>query len=142
MIEDILTIAASFIAGALRWLPTDFSLSFMQWLAVPVLAVYALWLFYLAIMNLKRAKDAGTMTKAALILALPIGIVGYVLDIAVNVIIGTLLFLDLPKLRHLTLSARLSDYYEADSTHWRSRLAGWLARNLLNTYDPSGQHID
>lgn len=112
----------------------------MTYILYAFAAMYALWLFYLAIMNLKRAKDAGTMTKAALVFALPIAIVGYILDVVVNVTIGTVLFLDLP--REVTLSSRMSRLYEPGSTAWRSRLAEWFARNLLNTYDPSGQHID
>lgn len=107
-----------------------------------VFPVYALWLFYLAIMNLKRAKDAGTMTRTALILALPIGIIGYVIDIVVNVTIGTILFMEFPHYARLTLSARMSYLYVEGSTDWRSKLADWFARNLLNSYDPSGKHID
>lgn len=105
-------------------------------------AIYGLWFFYLAIMNLKRAKDAGRMTPFAKVFAYGIAVPGFILDIAVNVTIGTLLFLEPPHYKRLTLSARMSHHYEAGSTAWRSRLAHWFARNLLDPYDPSGQHID
>jgi hypothetical protein len=103
-------------------------------------SVYLLWLFYLAIMNLKRAKDAGTMTPVALVLGYGIAVPGLLIDIAVNITVGTVLFLDVPRLSRLTLSARMSWYYEHD-TGWRRSLSEWFARNLLNTYDPSGKHI-
>jgi hypothetical protein len=117
-----------------------------DWLVIailsPIAVMYILWIFYLAIMNLKSAKDAGTMTKVAYSLALPMLVAGYILDIVVNVTIGTLLFLDFPHYKRLTLSARMSYLYEPGSTAWRSKLSEWFARNLLNNYDPSGQHID
>lgn len=34
-------------------------------LALAFLTVYALWIFYLAVMNLKRANDAGKLSKPA-----------------------------------------------------------------------------
>lgn len=103
-------------------------------------AIYVLWLFYLAIMNLKRAKDAGTMTPVARVLGYGIAVPGLILDVIVNVTVGTVLFLDAPHLSRLTLSARMSWYYNND-TGWRRDLSEWFARSLLNTYDPSGEHI-
>jgi len=35
-------------------------------------SMYVLWVFYLAVMNLKRARDAGTLTKPALVLGMPV----------------------------------------------------------------------
>lgn len=110
--------------------------------AIALGTLYTLWFFYLAIMNLKRVKDSGRMTKFAYIVALPMAAFGYVLDIVVNIVIGSILFLELPHYKRLTLSARMSYHYEPDSDKWRSKLANWLARNLLDAYDPSGQHID
>jgi hypothetical protein len=93
-------------------------------------------------MNLKRAKDNGTMTPVAEKLGYSIAIPGYILDILVNIFIGSILFLEFPHYKRLTLSARMDYLYVPGSTSWRSRLADWFARNLLNTYDPSGEHID
>lgn len=116
-------------------------------------SVYMLWILYLAIMNLQRARDAGTMSMTAKAFAIPIVAIGGILDIAVNLTVGSALFMEPPKLpayttiskfvRDLTLSARLNYYWNDDEadTSWRKRLAGWLARNFLNTYDPDGQHI-
>lgn len=105
-------------------------------------SVYALWFFYLAIMNLKRGMVAGRLTPVAKVFGYGIAVPGFLLDIAVNVTIGTLLFLELPHYQRLTLSARMSHHYQSGSTAWRSKLAHWFAVNLLDPYDPSGQHID
>jgi len=129
------------IVAALGWLP-DWSLFALEYMAYALAAIYGLWFFYLAIMNLKRAKDAGTMTPFAKVFAYGIAVPGFLLDIAVNVVIGTVLFLELPHYKRLTLSARMSYHYVPRSTAWRSRLAHWFARNLLDPYDPSGKHID
>ena len=105
-------------------------------------SVYALWFFYLAIMNLKRGMEAGRMTPLAKVFGYGLAVPGFLLDIAVNVTVGTVLFLELPHYKRLTLSARMSYHYQPGSTAWRSRLAHWFAANLLDPYDPSGQHID
>jgi len=113
-----------------------------MFIGYPLLAVWSLWIFYLAIMNLKKAKEAGTMTPVAKFCGYSIVIPGYILDILVNIFIGSILFLEFPNYKRLTLSARMDYLYVPGSISWRSRLADWLARNLLNTYDPSGEHID
>ena len=35
-------------------------------------STYALWIFYLAVMNLKRAKDSDLLTKTAMALGYPV----------------------------------------------------------------------
>jgi hypothetical protein len=107
-----------------------------------IAAVYILWFFYLAIMNLKRAKDSQLMTKFAYIAALPMLIGGYILDIAVNVTIGSILFLEFPHYKRLTLSARMSYHFCDGGDKWRTRLACWFAKNLLDPYDPTGSHLN
>ena len=65
---------------------------------------------------------------------------GLVLDVVYNVVVGTILFLDLP--RELTLTARLRRYRADASTHidLRYRLATFICTRLLNPYDPGGSH--
>lgn len=100
--------------------------------------LYVTWLFYLAVMNLKRAKDAGTISRAALFLGYPVLFIGLLFDLAVNVTVCSVLFLDLP--RETLMTARLKRYNETD-TGWRKQLALWFAYNLLDVFDPSGKHI-
>jgi hypothetical protein len=100
-------------------------------------STYALWIFYLAVMNLKRAKDTGLLTKTALALGYPVLIVGYILDCFVNLTVMTILLLEIPQ--ETTVTARLSRHNQS-STGWRKAVALW-AEPLLDPYDPSGDHI-
>jgi hypothetical protein len=99
-------------------------------------STYALWVFYLAVMNLKRAKDAGLLSKTAMALGYPVLIVGYLLDCFVNVFVLTWLLLELP--RETTVTSRLKRHNKG--TGWRKAVAAW-AEPLLDPYDPSGDHI-
>ncbi len=100
-------------------------------------ASYALWIFYLAVMALARARDTGTLGPIAYKLGVPILVVGYLLDFIVNVGPCTLLFLEPP--RETTVTARLKRHkYDAG---FRGRIARWMAAHLLDAFDPSGRHI-
>lgn len=103
-------------------------------------SMYVLWVFYLAVMNLKRAQEAGTLTKPALVLGMPVLVIGYAIDILVNVVVASVLFLELPHYQRLTLSARLG-YHLRNSSNWRYKLSLWIVRNLLDSFDPSGKHV-
>ena len=111
----------------------------LLWVWYGFAATYTLWMFYLAVMNLQRAHEAKTLSKVALVLGSPILIVGYLLDIFVNVVIMTVLFLELPK--QLTMTERLQKHIRTSpSGSWREKLASWFCTNLLDTFDPSGKH--
>lgn len=97
---------------------------------------YALWIFYLAVMNLKRAKDAGQLSKTAKVLGTPVLICGYLLDIFVNVFVMSVVLLEMPD--ELTVTARLKRHKK--STGWRLHVVLWL-EPLLDPYDPSGDHV-
>ena len=100
-------------------------------------AIYALWIFYLAVMNLKRVRDAGQLHKLALWLGTPVLIVGYLLDALVNVFVMTPILLEFPQ--ELTVSERLKRH-NRQSTGWRKSVAIWF-EPLLDPFDPSGNHI-
>lgn len=100
-------------------------------------ASYALWIFFLAVMNLKGARDAGLLGPVAYRLGVPILVAGYLLDFIVNVGPCTLLFLEPP--RETTVTARLKRHAPKDT--WRGDIARWMAAHLLDAFDPSGRHI-
>jgi hypothetical protein len=100
-------------------------------------AFYVLWILYLAVMNLKRVRDLGKLTKLARLLGTPVLFVGYVLDAALNFIIMTLILVELPQ--EMTVSRRLKRH-NLNSRGWRKAVAVWF-EPLLDPFDPSGDHI-
>lgn len=111
----------------------------MDKLIYSFLLLYLLWLFYLAVMNLYRAKKAQQISKVALWLGYPILILGALLDVLVNFIVMSLLFLETP--RELLVTSRLARHVKANKG-WRSKVAYWICHNFLNAFDPSGDHCD
>ena len=101
------------------------------------LLLYALWVFFLAVMSLKRAKDAGLLTRTAKCFGYPVLFVGLLLDFLANTFVLTVLLAELP--REGTVTSRLKRH-NLHSTGWRKAVAAW-AEPLLDPYDPSGDHI-
>jgi hypothetical protein len=101
-------------------------------------SIYALFIFYLAVMSLQRARDAGKLTRPVYYLSLPILYVGLLIDFLVNTLTASVLFLELPK--EWNVSARVKRHF-FESTGWRHVLAVWIAVSLLNPFDPSGAHV-
>lgn len=109
----------------------------IAYLAASVGAFYALWIFYLAVMNLSRAQKAGLLSKTALILGTPVLVIGYLLDAFCNIFVMTLVLLELPQ--ELTVTARLKRHHK-ESDGWRLAVVLWF-EPILDPYDPSGDHI-
>lgn len=99
---------------------------------------WRLWVYYLAVMNLKRVKDLpeglNTGSKIAGGFAL---IIGYVLDAYLNIVAMTLITGRLPK--ELTVSERLKKYNKEVGT-WGKKVATFM-EPFLDPYDPKGDHI-
>lgn len=110
----------------------------LQVLACGLASFYLLWILYLAVMNLQRARDNGSITRPAYCLGLPLLYGGLLVDCLVNVIPVSVLFLEPP--REFLVTQRLTRHANARNG-WRKRLAIWFAKNLLDTFDPSGQHV-
>lgn len=98
---------------------------------------WVLWVFYLAVMHLQEARDAGRIPKFAYPPAVATLTVGLVLDFVINVLPLSIAFLEFPKER--TVTARLKRHkYDTD---WRGKVARWVAAQLLDPFDPSGRHV-
>ena len=95
-------------------------------------STYLLWVFFLAVTALKKAKAAGTLTPITWTLAVPVLAIGFAIDFAVNVTVMTVLFLELP--REITVTARLKKYRRR-APSWRQSLANWFVP-ILNPFDP------
>lgn len=99
-----------------------------------LLSLYALWIFYLAIMALYRAKKENTISKVALILGYPVLIIGAFLDLLINVIICSVIFLEVP--REFLVTQRLTRHIK-ESKDYKQKIAKWICSNLLDSFDPS-----
>lgn len=100
-------------------------------------ACYGLWVFYLAVMNLKRVRDAGKLSPWALRFGYPVLLLGYVLDVLVNWFVVTLLLLEFPQ--ETTVTARLKRHNK-DSDGWRKAVVQFF-EPLLDPFDPDGNHV-
>ena len=98
---------------------------------------YALYVFYCAVMNIKRVRDMGKLTKVGYAFGLPTLWIGLVLDLAVNVLVMTPILMELP--RELTVTSRLKRHHR-DSTGWRLAVVKFF-EPVLDPLDPSGDHI-
>ena len=99
------------------------------------LIAMATLVFYLAIMNLKR--NRARINKTNGIFMWQIIIVGVLLDVAMNAIVGTIFFRELPK--EWLFTTRLQRHLK-DSIGWRLRMAAWWCEHLLDPFDPAGSH--
>jgi hypothetical protein len=105
--------------------------------AVSLGALYVLWGLFLAVMNLKQARDAATLPRAALIAGIPLLWVGYLLDFVLNVTLASLLFLEPP--REMTLSKRFQRWSRQQPGR-RQRIAFHALSLFLHPFDRSGGH--
>lgn len=101
-----------------------------------LIGIYILWIFYLAIMNLKRARDSGYLTGFVKYPSYLTLFIGLIVDFIINVIPCTFIFIELPK--EFTVTSRLKRHINNEG--WRSNVASWICMNLLNQFDPSGNH--
>lgn len=108
----------------------------LGWIIGGYFLAFATWLFYLSSMALLARKDE--MSMVARYHAYPIIAIGLALDFLLQMVVGTIAFLDWP--REWLLSPRLSRYRHDPDETWRRDLACWICRNLLDQFDPHGQH--
>ena len=106
------------------------------YIAASFVILYALWIFYIAVMNLKRVKDAGKLNTFAKILGYPVLFVGIVLDIIANVFVMTVILLELPK--EPLVTSRLKRHNRTGG--WRKKVVQFL-EPILDPFDPSGDHV-
>lgn len=101
--------------------------------------IYLTWLFFLAIMALKSARDNQKLTRVSEVLALPMLVVGWCLDFTLNMA-ATPVFLDFPQEWLLTI--RCDRYLHIVNptglNKYRQRFARLLCQNLLDPFQSGG----
>lgn len=106
----------------------------MKLLLLPPLLLWLTWGAYLSVMHLKAARDAGRLTPAAKVLGYPWLAVGLLLDVVFNVVVGSLLFAELP--REFLFTTRVSRLNDRPGR--RGDLARWFCSQLLDPFDAGG----
>lgn len=99
-------------------------------------AFYITWGWYLSIMHLKTARNQGKLTKTAKVIAYPWLVIGLLVDVLFNLVVGTLVFAELP--REFLFTTRVSRLN--DDGGWRGKLSRWFCSELLDPFDPAGKH--
>lgn len=97
---------------------------------------YALWIFFLAAMNLKRVYDAGQLVGKAYYMGVPVMAFGLWLDWFCNVVFMSVIMLELPQ--ENTVTDRLKRHIKGDG--YRKAVALWF-EPILDPFDPSGDHV-
>lgn len=103
------------------------------------IAVWSLWVLYVLVMGLYRAKLAGRLSKTAYVLGWPFFALGLIVDIIVNMTVACVLFLEPP--RETLVTSRLQRHIK-HGRGWRFGLASWICSHLLDPFDPTGSHCD
>ena len=109
----------------------------LTYLGLALGVTYALYVFYAAVMNVKRVRNAGKLTPLGYAFGYPTLLIGYTLDVLCNVFVMTVVFAELP--RETTVTARMKRHNRT-STGWRKRVVQFF-EPLLDPLDPSGDHI-
>ena len=109
----------------------------LTYLGLALGVTYALYVFYAAVMNIKRVRDMGRLTTIGYAFGYPTLLIGYALDVLCNVFVMSLVFLEPPK--ETTVTARMKRH-NRESTGWRLSIVR-LFEPLLDPLDPSGDHI-
>ena len=107
-------------------------------ISISFILLWLLALFYFAVMNIKRVRDKGELTKFMYVIGFPMLWFGLVLDFLANVLVFTLLFLELP--RETLVTSRLKRH-KHQSTGWRQDMALWWERHIDPFDDTPGGHI-
>ena len=108
-----------------------------------IVIVAQAWGMFLMYCALNTARINGQLAKAPMyVRAISYGllIVMAVVDVAFNLTIGSLLFLELPNIKgkSYTFSSRCSDHYTDPG--WRGRLSRWVCNDWLNPIAPGHCH--
>jgi hypothetical protein len=103
-----------------------------------LLDLYIFFIIYVASIGMIDAYKAKKLNWLLLVLSFPFVAVCWLIDVAHNVTLFSIIFWELP--RELTLTNRLKRHVLEDTK--RGKLARWIAETILNPFDASGSHVD
>lgn len=109
----------------------------LVYIGLSLATTYFLYVWYAAVMNIKRVRDMGKLTKLGMAFGYPTLIIGLVLDLAVNVFVMTVILVELP--REFTVTSRLKRHHVGPDG-WRLAVVKFF-EPVLDPLDPSGDHV-
>lgn len=112
-------------------------ISVLFYLLFAVVSSYLLYVWYAAVMNVKRVRDMGKLEKVGKLFGYPTLVIGLILDLIVNVFVMTILMYEIPK--EFTVTSRLKRHNK-NSTGWRLKVVKFF-EPMLDPLDPSGDHV-
>lgn len=100
--------------------------------------LYLFFILYVASMGMIRAHKDGKLNGFLWTLCLPFVAFSVLYNAAHNATLFALIFAELPK--QWTVSERLKRHIKDPC--YRGKISRWLCANLLNPFDPTGNHCD
>jgi len=114
-------------------------LHFLLWYCIyAVVSLFSLWVYYLAVMNLKRVNDTQGLNAPSKDLGAIVLAIGYFLDFNADIGVITVIGFEMPS--EPTVTARLKRW-KASGNWWQQKVA-YAIKPILDPFDPSGVHID
>jgi hypothetical protein len=115
------------------------SLISMSLVAFILITLWALWILYIAMMNVKRVSNTEKLPWQAKLLVYPTMALFEIVEVIANVVVCTIIFLDLPQEHRV--SDRLRRYFRRPKRYgWRIHIVLFI-KPMLDPFDPSGPHI-
>lgn len=106
------------------------------YIGLSLATTYFLYVWYAAVMNIKRVRDAGKLTTLGKVFGYPTLVIGLILDLLVNVFVMSIILVEIPQ--EFTVTSRLKRHQA--STGWRLAVVKFF-EPVLDPLDPSGDHV-
>jgi len=100
--------------------------------------LYVFFILYVASMGMIRAHKEHKLNLMLWVMCVPFVVLSLVIDVLNNIFVFTFLFAELPK--ELTVTERLKRHVKEHT--FRGKLARLIGDNLLDAFDPTGDHLD
>lgn len=101
---------------------------------------FLLWFFFIAAATVKTQYERATLSPFWRTLAKPFVYLFFICDIAYNVTYGSLLYLEMPHPKRLTLSQRIQRIIGNPKSkldqYWRKPIALFMAKYMINPFQP------
>lgn len=104
-----------------------------------VIFLNLLYVLYVAVMGIYRAHLVKKLRWHHWVLLWWVVLIGFAFDVIANITIAVIVFRELPK--ELLVTTRLTRYLNDTNAHIHNKImALWICDNLLDLFDPTGNH--